>query len=178
MELGLRNDEVKLTEHNPDWAKLFALEKAKIMEMTGLAAERIGHIGSTAIPGILAKPLIDIVVGVDDLSEVDDSMYEQLQEIGFYRLKVERPGEIILAKFTDGTFQVKTHFIHLTTYEGTIWENFILFRNYLIRNESARQAYESIKRDFVDGSNSGITAYTNEKEDFVKNTLEKARAEQ
>ena len=86
-----------------------------------------------------AKPIIDILVGIDDISKVDKAIFKQLQSIGFLRLRVERPGEIVLAKFTDETYEVKTHFIHMVDFEEELWCNQLFFRDYLNSNEKAER---------------------------------------
>ncbi|WOV84543.1 GrpB family protein [Sporosarcina jeotgali] len=97
MQLGLKNDEVRLESYTPEWKDEFIKVKKELMEYTKLEDYRIEHIGSTAITGMSAKPLIDIVVGVDDLQEVDKPLLKSFSKAGFLRLRVERPGEIVLA---------------------------------------------------------------------------------
>ena len=58
---------------------------------------------------------------------------------------MERPGEIVLAKFTDETYEVKTHFIHMVDFEKELWRNQLFFRDYLNSNEKAREEYMNIK---------------------------------
>ena len=86
---------------------------------------RIEHIGSTAIKDMVAKPILDLVVGVHDVENVDKAIFQGLKEAGFLRLRVQRPNEIVLAKFTDETYEVKTHFIHLVEYNKDLWKNLI-----------------------------------------------------
>lgn len=143
------------------------------MEYTNLEDYRIEHIGSTAIKGMSAKPLIDIVVGVDDLQKVDKPLLKSFSKAGFLRLKVERPGEIVLAKFADDTYKVKTHFIHLVEYGEEIWNNLIFFRDHLNSNEDAKKQYLEIKLEYLKTSSTGVNEYTDFKEKFVKEIFEK-----
>ncbi len=104
----------------------------------------IEHIGSTAIKNIVVKPILDLVVGVDEIENVDKSFFRGLKEAGFLKLKVERPNEIVIAKFTDDTLEEKTHFIYLVEYNNELWKNLIFFSNYLNSNETAREHYREL----------------------------------
>src|SRR5690606_14406299 len=141
MKLGLKQDEVKIVGYTPEWHEEFIRVKEELVEYTGLDGKRIEHIGSTAIEGMSAKPILDLMVGVDDLRQVDKDLLQAFQKAGFLRLKVERPGEIVLAKFTDDTYQEKTHFIHLVEYRKELWDKLVFFRNYLNADEAARTEY-------------------------------------
>lgn len=168
MKLGLKKDEIKLEEYTPEWGEEYTRVKKEILNNLNIEGNRIQHIGSTAIKGIVAKPIIDILMGVDELDSVDEVFISGLKASGFLRLKVNRPGEIVFARFTDDTYTVKTHFIHLTEYKKDLWNNLIFFRDYLISNEDARKEYLEIKMDYLKKSSSGINEYTIHKEAFVK----------
>lgn len=168
MELGLNPNEIRIEDYNIEWADEFKKVKQGLIDSTGLRGERIEHIGSTAVQGMKAKPIIDILVGIDDLNQVDKFLMKSFGKEGFLRLKVERPGEIVLAKFKDNTYQVKTHFIHLVEYQGELWNELILFRDCLNENEDARNQYLNIKEEFLKNKSEGILEYTNFKETFVK----------
>ncbi|TDL32882.1 GrpB family protein [Jeotgalibacillus sp. S-D1] len=175
MKLGLKRDEVRLVDYTPEWREEFIRVKKEIAEYTNFEENRIQHIGSTAIKGMSAKPVIDILVGVDDLSKVDESFLKDFSKIGFLRLKVERPGEIVLAKFTDDTYEEKTHFIHLVEYQKELWVNLVFFRDYLNSNETARKKYLDIKMEYLKNSSKGVNEYTDFKEEFVKSIFEKRK---
>ena len=171
MELGLEHNEVRIVDYTIEWADEFEKVKQGLIDSTGLADERIEHIGSTAIQGMPAKPVIDILIGIDDLNQTDKDLMKSFGKEGFLRLKVERPGEIVLAKFKDDSFQVKTHFIHLVEYQEQLWKNLIFFRDYLNENEEARRQYLNIKEEFLNNKSEGILEYTDFKEAFVKKII-------
>lgn len=112
------------------------------------------------------------MVGVDDIENVDKPFFQGLKEAGFLKLKVERPNEIVLAKFTDDTYEVKTHFIHLVEYNKELWKNLIFFSDYLNSNETAREQYKALKMNFLEEGSGGINEYTDYKEQFVKGIYE------
>ena len=173
MELGLNGDEVKVVPYTSEWHTEFIKVKNEIHVNTGIEENRIEHIGSTAINDMLAKPVLDMLVGVDKLETVEPSVFKGLKTIGFLQLRVERPGEIILAKFTDDTYKEKTHYIHLVEYERELWKNLLFFRDYLSSNEQVRKEYINLKLDYLKKYSTGIKEYTNHKEKFVKNIFNK-----
>lgn len=88
---------------------------------------------------------------------------------------MNRPNEIVLAKFLDESYKVKTHFIHLVEYKKDLWHNLIFFRDYLNSNKEAREKYLDIKKKYVSKSSTGIIDYTNYKENFVKEIYKKRK---
>ena len=173
MNLGMDHDEVRIVNYTAEWSAEFKKVKEGLIESTGLNDKRIEHIGSTAIVGMSAKPIIDILVGIDDLNTVDKSLLKSFSKEGFLRLKVERPGEVVLAKFTDDTYQVKTHFIHLVEYKKQLWNDLIFFRDYLNANEDAREGYLKVKQGYLKNNATGVAAYTDYKEAFVREVINK-----
>jgi len=175
LNLGLKNNEVRLVEYSPKWRDEFERSKNLILDHTHIPENRIEHIGSTSIIGMSAKPIIDIIIGVDDLEKVDKTLFKELEKAGFFRLKVNRPNEIVLAKFLDESYKVKTHFIHLVEYKKDLWHNLIFFRDYLNNNKEDREKYLDIKNKYVSKSSTGIIDYTNYKENFVKEIYKKRK---
>ncbi len=171
--LGLKRNEVKLVKHDPLWADEFLQVKQSIRQaIPEFLEQQIQHIGSTAILDIQAKPIIDIAIGIDWTTDDLERYNNPLQKLGFYRLKVERENEIVFARFTDSTFEVKTHFIHMIPYNGEKWRNMIFFRDYLNKNSSIRMEYEQLKTSF-DINHGGIQEYTSYKEQWVQEIFAK-----
>lgn len=173
MKLGLENNEIRLMEYTTDWLEDFSRVKEQLLQSTSLLPHQIEHVGSTAIHGMAAKPILDIVVGIDSIESVNREFLKALQSVGFLRLRVERPNEIVLAKFVDDTYAVKTHYIHLVDYNGEVWHNLIFFRDYLNASEEARQQYLAIKSEYLKTSSNDIQEYTEYKEAFVREVFEK-----
>lgn len=175
MNLGLKNNEVRLVKYSPKWKDEFKRSKNLILDHTHIQKNRIEHIGSTSIIGMSAKPIIDIVIGVDDLEKVDKTLFKELEKAGFFRLKVNRPNEVVLAKFLDESYKVKTHFIHLVEYKGDLWHDLIFFRDYLNSNREAREEYLDVKNKYLSNASKDIIEYTNYKEEFVKEIYKKRK---
>lgn len=174
MILGLKNNEVRIVPFEMEWKNEFSNVKKEIQLALEIDENRIEHIGSTAIEGISAKPIIDILLGVDDINNIDKEMESKLRVIGFYRLRVVRPNEVVFAKFKDETFDVKTHFVHAVVFKEELWENLIFFRDYLNKHNNIKMEYANIKEDYLRQNNStGINEYTDFKEEFVKKIFSK-----
>lgn len=173
MELGLKRNEVKLIKYDQRWEIEFKETQKLIIQNTYLSEDDIQHIGSTSIHGMIAKPVIDLLIGLNSLDSVDHSFFDQLQKAGFFRLKVQREQEIILAKFTDDYFEIKTHFIHLVEKNGKNWNDLIFFRNYLRDHADAQDTYSSLKQQYVEQKQTGISEYTTYKEQFVNQIVSK-----
>ncbi|MCM3390622.1 GrpB family protein [Ureibacillus chungkukjangi] len=173
MKLGLKNNEVVIVPFDKEWKDEFNKTKTEIIQNTNLTPTQIEHIGSTSIEGIRAKPIIDILIGVDSLTTLDKAFFKDLQNIGFYRLKVERPNEIVCAKFTDETFEIKTHFIHIVEFEKEKWNQMLFFRDYLNINQDIKEQYENLKESFFSTDLKGINSYTDYKEQFVQSIFER-----
>ncbi|HLQ98565.1 MAG TPA: GrpB family protein [Candidatus Dormibacteraeota bacterium] len=149
MKLGLKRNEVMLVPYTYQWHNEFIKVRKDIQKFTDLNEERIEHIGSTSIKNMDAKPIIDIVVGVNDITKIDSSLISAFKEVGFLRLRVEKPNDIVVAKFTDDTYDKKTHYIHLVNYREELWNDLIFFRDYLNDNESERRKYLELKKNFI-----------------------------
>lgn len=171
MKLGLKRNEVKLIPHDEEWAVEFLRIQKQIKKALNMDEAAIQHIGSAAIKEINAKPVIDILLGVENINQVEAETFKALQKIGFYRLKVERENEVVLAKFTDNTFLEKTHYIHMTDINEEKWRNLLYFRDALNRNVQLRQEYERLKLALMEKKGMEIIKYTDEKESFVNKVL-------
>lgn len=172
MILGLRQGEIRLVTHQQSWSAEFNCIRNRICDATGITIERIEHIGSTSIKDLKAKPIIDFVVGVDDISNVSPDLFKTLQNINFYRLRVKLENEIVIARFEDKTFDVKTHIIHLVDYNRKKWNDLILFRDRLNASEALWKEYEEIKMSFIQTETGDMNDYTHFKEAFVIKVLE------
>ncbi|MCT6816638.1 MAG: GrpB family protein [Lysinibacillus fusiformis] len=176
MKLGLKNNEVVIVPYDKEWKDEFNKAKTEIIQYTNLKPNLIEHIGSTSIEGIQAKPVIDILIGVDSLTTLDKAFFKNLQNAEFYKLKVERPNEIVCAKFTDETFEIKTHFIHIVEFEKEKWNQMLFFRDYLKTNQDIKEQYENLKVSFFNTSLRGINSYTDYKEQFVQSVFEQMKS--
>lgn len=137
---------ITLLPHNPHWAKLFKEEKQQLQNVLGPMAIHIEHIGSTAIPGIHAKPIIDILIGVHDLNKFTQEDIKQIESLGYHYISAFEPNlphrRYFQKSDSDGN---RTHQIHLVNYPSAWWERHIFFRDYMRKYPEAAKAYENFK---------------------------------
>jgi GrpB-like predicted nucleotidyltransferase (UPF0157 family) len=162
--LGLDRKIVELVPHREEWKTLFEREEKLIREACGDFALAVEHIGSTAIPKLVAKPIIDIMVGVRDLSAVEKFHYEYRGEAGIAGRRYFRKGDSA----------VSTHHLTIAELGGEIWRRHILFRDYLRANEEAARSYNELKKNLAIKFKDRRADYTNAKTEFVEEILLKA----
>lgn len=147
--LGLKRGAVALYPHEKAWETEAEQTMARLRQILGPVAVEMAHVGSTAIPTIQAKPIIDIAVAVDDFDAL--LAYEkQLRAAGFYyrpNAQAGVRGQLLLASgsYYDGSGDLQTHFIHIVRTGSVDWQNYILFRDYLRTHPDAAGAYERLK---------------------------------
>lgn len=173
LTLGVYRGQVVLSDYQDAWVNDFEQVKQDIIKATDIESNDIQHIGSISIPGLAAKPIIDILIGVEDYKSMPKSFYDALITIGIFRLRVERADEIVLAKFEGDSFQKHTCFIHLVSKEQQKWTDLLKFRDYLRSNPDARYEYQHLKEYLSIQYPDNRAKYTQEKEAFVNSILNK-----
>ena len=96
----------------------FERVKESVLHVLNVHESQIEHIGSTSIEGIKAKPIIDILLGVENLDGINRDFEKALHSIGFYRLRVEGKMKLFLRNLLTKDLKMKTHFIHAVTFNG------------------------------------------------------------
>ena len=171
-------DEVNIVEYDPRWQILFAEEAAYIWQALGnnLVVE-IEHIGSTAVPGIAAKPVIDIMVGVRSLVDAKSAV-AILESLGYvYWRENPDPGRMFFVKGMPPYGKQRTHHVHIVEVNSKFWEEHKLFCDYLRRHPEEAKRYEVLKRDLAASFQSDREAYTNGKNDYIRAVMAKAQCE-
>ena len=142
--IGLKRGTVKLLDHQKEWEIEAKKTIARLKEVLGTVAKDIQHVGSTSVPSIKAKPIIDIAVAVDRFEDILALEPELKKEGFYYRPYANIPGEKLWAcgSYYDGTGDLQTHFIHIVISGSMKWINYINFREYLIKTPAAAEAYE------------------------------------
>lgn len=172
--LGLKRGTVKLEEYNPKLVELFEQEKGLLQETFGNRIIAIEHIGSTAIPDIPAKPIIDINVAIKSLDDIDDFI-KKLPELGYEYIPDRRFSDRQF--FPKGPEENRTHHLNLTEIDSeTAWHNKLLFRDYLRKNNEARDAYAKLKKELEKKYYNNREEYTEQKAKFIRNIINKAQA--
>ncbi|UOQ48985.1 GrpB family protein [Gracilibacillus caseinilyticus] len=165
---------VELHHYNPEWANEFQYEKKRITAALGDKIIGIEHIGSTSIKGLKAKPIIDILAGVQDLREIH-GFVSPLNEIEFEY--VPKPEWKDRSFFRKGLWGQGTCHLHICEFNSKEWEEKLLFRDYLMQHPEAAGDYALIKEELAEKYKFDRQIYTKRKEPFIKGVIEKAKRE-
>ncbi|MBE2221156.1 MAG: GNAT family N-acetyltransferase [Anaerolineae bacterium] len=165
--------QITLTPHNPSWSLQFRTEVAALTNVFGNNLLTIHHIGSTAVPGIQAKPIIDMLPIVWDIEQVD-SLNNTMAEHGYIH-KGEHgiPGR---RYFRKGSDQEHTHHIHVYEQGRPEIARHLLFRDYLCAHPDKAAAYDKLKTELSQTYKDDPAAYTSAKSDFILATDQAALA--
>lgn len=187
---------ITLKKYDSAWPQQFEKEKQEVQDILSAFSPVIEHIGSTSIPGLAAKPVIDILIGISSPGDLDDAIqhfdlpgYKYIQKhediMPFRRFivkgafdEVNLPWKIGRETALPADFRYMiTHHIHMVETSSDFFEDHILFRDYLRLNDDARIAYELLKtylseKEWNDGND-----YAAAKTNFVRSVLDKAKHE-
>ena len=156
--------------HTERWHDLFAEEEDRLRVAVGEYALAIEHVGSTAICGLWAKPIIDIAVAVREIADAGRCVIP-LERIGYeYRGEQGIPGRHLFGKG-----EPRTHHLHLVEMGSDFWRSHLLFRDYLRQHREVRERYEKLKRELAQKHEEDREAYTEGKAEFIEGVLEVAR---
>lgn len=162
---------IEVVDYNPDWAFRFALEKRGLQQLLGSLAIRIEHIGSTSVPGLCAKPVLDIAIEVSDLT-VLDSRREQFVKLGY--LPKGENGIEGRRYFQKGGDQ-RSHHIHAFLSGNEHLLNHLVFKAYLIAHPDIALQYGDVKKNAASHCDHDSRVYMAMKNTFIQTHLELAR---
>ena len=164
--LGLEPGSVRLHPYTNRWVVLFEDEANRIRDAIGESLVDLQHYGSTAVPGLRAKPIIDILGGLESL-EVAVRCIEPLAEIGYdYAGADVIPGHHVF-----GRGHARTHLLHLVEHGSPQWNNNLRFRDALRLDPELAQRYEALKLRLAREHSESRGEYTAGKTEFVRNVL-------
>lgn len=169
-------DLIELANHNPKWSSKAKTEIAHIKSTLGNDfIIDIQHIGSTAIPNIKSKPIIDIMIGVTSFDNMEKKLIKPLEAIGYLFWKNNPDKErLFFVKGLPPLGKKRTHHIHITKHNSATWDQHIFFRNYLTKHPSTAKAYETLKITLASKYQQDRESYTQKKESFIKQVLHNA----
>jgi GrpB-like predicted nucleotidyltransferase (UPF0157 family) len=162
---------VIMIPHDPTWMQKFQQEKNAIKKFLGNEAIAIEHIGSTAIPHILAKPVIDILISARNIEKID-TFNEKMAELSYTAHgEYGIPGRRF---FTKGPYEKRTHHIHIFQQGDPQLARHLNFRDYMIAHPEEAKAYSDLKAKLAVQFTDDIAGYCRGKNDFIKAIDEKA----
>lgn len=155
---------VNVVKYNPNWVKEFERESKLLLHELGQIVNGIHHIGSTAVPDLMAKPIIDMILEVKDLEQLDEQSY-RLEKWGYEALgELGIKGRRYFRKGGDD----RTHQIHAFKAGDANIMRHLVFRDYLIAHKDIAKQYGNLKFDIAQRCNNDIEQYCDEKDAFVQ----------
>jgi len=164
---------VIIVAYDPGWPALYEEEKQRVLEVVGDKVLAIEHIGRTAVPGLGAKPIIDMLVGVEGADDADECV-PLLAKIGYADVTPEIGNPEWFYCLGKGPHSVGYH-LHLVKYPSEHWERHILFRDYLRGNPEATRRYNELKQGLATKYGSDRQGYTEAKTSFIQSVISQAR---
>ncbi len=156
-----------LVLHDPDWAKLFEEEKGKLRSVLPPEALDIQHVGSTAIPGLQAKPIIDIAIAAQHHTLADE-WQDAMASLGYdYPGDIGFPEHRIYGRERD----IRRFLVHVVDANGLQWRQYIFFRDRLRANSKLAKEYEALKLNAAAKYPTGRSSYSNAKSSFIEGVL-------
>jgi GrpB-like predicted nucleotidyltransferase (UPF0157 family) len=174
-------EDIRIVPYDPMWPIAFLREKEHLLScLPPELIRRIEHFGSTAVPGLSAKPIVDMLVEVSDLELTKTRITPVLEAQGydyFWRPTHGDDGPPFYAWFIkrEPDTRVRTHHIHMVEAHFVMHWNRLLFRDYLIDHPQVAQEYTQLKTHLATAFPNDRTTYTKGKTEFVVRVTEQAR---
>ena len=166
---------ISIAPSNPEWPLLFQKESEFLRRILPASlVNRIEHFGSTAVPGLAAKPIIDVLVEVTSLDETQKQVVPLLESQGydyFWREDVDPSYAWFVKRNSAGQ---RTHHIHMVEADSKLWVR-LYFRDYLKEFPVEAQRYAELKRSLSEQYPKDRIAYTKAKSEFIVSLTEKAK---
>jgi len=178
-ELG-RKYPIEVVDADPAWPARFRAEAILVRELLGPdLGRRIEHVGSTAVPGLAAKPVIDVLVEVPSFERAERDAYPALEQAGYACMWTTSasPGHLMCVKgyglhgYVDG---VQLVHLHLAPADHSLWER-LDFRDYLRAHPDEAARYQELKRELALRHHYDREAYTAGKSALIRELIERAR---
>jgi GrpB-like predicted nucleotidyltransferase (UPF0157 family) len=165
---GIEKRDIVVVPYSPEWSARFDVERQRIEDALGAIARRVDHVGSTSVPGLPAKPIVDIDLSVPDAD--DELAYLPALEGAGYRLRVRQRGHRMVR-----TPALDVH-VHICT-DGCDWERrHLLFRDWLRNDGRDRDAYAALKQDLAMRAWPDMNAYAEAKSSMISDITRRAEA--
>lgn len=162
---------VELHPYVPEWPLIYEKEKEIIHRALDPSSFPIEHIGSTSIPAMAAKPIIDILLGVDDLTDFT-RLIHPLSQAGYEY--IPKPDLKIRRFFRKGVRGRGTCHLHICEWLGEEWKEKITFRDYLRKNPEKAAEYNALKKQLARDYKHHRSLYTEKKGPFIQSIVKQA----
>jgi GrpB-like predicted nucleotidyltransferase (UPF0157 family) len=168
-------DKVEIVDYDPRWPSMFEEEAKRLraaLDPSSIAG--LEHFGSTAIPGLSAKPIIDILIAVRSLADAQATFVEALRNLDYvYWAENPKKDRMFFVKGMPPFGSKRSHHVHVTEAHGKMWQR-LAFRDYLRAHREEARIYEQLKRRLATEYQTDREAYTDAKSAYVESVMRKA----
>jgi len=168
--LAAIGEEIRLHAYDPTWPEAFAAESRRLASLLPGVFMEIEHIGSTAVPGMLAKPVIDLMAGVESMARAR-SIAQHVCHSG-YTTSTEFNDTLVdrqwFMRWAQGH---RTHHLHVVVHGGGIWREHVSFRDKLRSSPALAARYAALKSQLATTHTADREAYTDAKTEFIRAAL-------
>lgn len=170
-------DEIEIVDYDANWPRLFEEERGRLEHV--LPADHIlaiEHAGSTAIPGLAAKPIVDIFIAVRSIGVARTMLVEPIEAIG-YVYWAENPDRdrMFFVKGMPPYGERRTHHIHIFEPTSEFWQRALIFRDYLREHADEAERYRQLKQNLAQRYRSDRETYSRAKDSYVRAVVDTAR---
>ncbi|WP_234040571.1 GrpB family protein [Micromonospora coerulea] len=161
---------VRLHRYDPAWPVRYAEEAELLIHTLRDCLVAVEHVGSTSVPGLAAKPVIDILAAVRDFDGFSE-LVERLRGIGYTytpESEADDPSRRVFRKGPEDLTRLRTHHLHITERDSHYWRRLIAFRDYLRSHPADADSYLALKRDLAARHAADSGCYTRDKRAFVR----------
>ena len=168
-------DEVEIVNYDPRWPGLFDQEAKRLREaLDPSLILGLEHFGSTAVPNLSAKPIIDILIAVRSLTQAQASFIEPLRNLDYvYWAENPKQDRMFFVKGMPPFGSRRSHHVHVTEPHGEMWTR-LAFRDYLRAHPEEIETYERLKRRLAAEHQTDREAYTDAKSTYIESVMQKA----
>jgi GrpB-like predicted nucleotidyltransferase (UPF0157 family) len=168
-------DEVEIVDYDSRWPLLFDEEARRLRSVLDPSlVVGLEHFGSTAIPGLSAKPIIDILIAVRSLAAAQATFVETLRRLDYvYWADNPKKDRMFFVKGMPPFGSKRSHHVHVTEPQGEMWQR-LVFRDYLRAHPEEAETYQRLKKRLVDEHQTDREAYTDAKSAYVAGVMRKA----
>jgi GrpB-like predicted nucleotidyltransferase (UPF0157 family) len=160
-----KEETISLSTYDPAWPKLFHYEKHRIKKALGMDLCDIEHVGSTAVEGMIARPVIDIQAGMYSL-RLTEPLYHKLESLDYTLAEEIENERLLFIKRTNLSIN-----LHIVLYDGERWRNGLLWRDYLRSTPKIAQNFGSFKHGLVRNGVHDLQEYISQKLSFINNVI-------
>jgi GrpB-like predicted nucleotidyltransferase (UPF0157 family) len=170
-EMRLHNAPIKLVAYSVEWPALFIREAERVRATLGDRVLMLEHVGSTSVPGLAAKPIIDMILAVED--SADETAYVPAMESAGYVLHIREPDWHQHRLFKGPDTDIN---LHVFSFGCPEMDKMLMFRDWLRRNDADRELYERTKRELAQQTWKYVQNYADAKTAVVEEIVARASA--